>query len=122
MMSSTDTDGDRRDVMRKELLALNTQRNKLETEIKEWHSILATQRVGMDDSLVDAQGFPRNDIDVYQIRIARNKIIYLNNDIKNLMKQIEEKLFAFHDLNKRLDNAMDDTPEKWHIFGFIDKT
>lgn len=29
----------------------------------------------MDESLVDDQDFPRNDIDVYQIRLTRNRII-----------------------------------------------
>lgn len=28
----------------------------------------------MTDELVDSQGFPRNDIDVYQVRHARHKI------------------------------------------------
>lgn len=29
----------------------------------------------MDEPLVDDQDFPRNDIDVYQIRLIRNRII-----------------------------------------------
>lgn len=29
----------------------------------------------MDEPLVDDQGFPRNDIDVYQIRLTRNRLI-----------------------------------------------
>lgn len=29
----------------------------------------------MKDPLVDSEGFPRSDVDVYQIRGARNKII-----------------------------------------------
>lgn len=29
----------------------------------------------MDEPLVDDQGFPRNDIDVYQIRLTRSQII-----------------------------------------------
>lgn len=33
------------------------------------------QNVGMNESLVDNEGFPRNDIDIYQVRIARNKIV-----------------------------------------------
>lgn len=31
--------------------------------------------VGMDEPLVDSEGFPRQDIDVYQVRHARHKII-----------------------------------------------
>lgn len=29
----------------------------------------------MDEPLVDGQDFPRNDIDVYQVRLIRNRII-----------------------------------------------
>jgi len=111
-MMSLDTANDRQQALRKELLDLNSQRSKLENDIKEWQSILASQSVGMDDSLVDNNGFPRNDIDIHQIRIARNKIICLNNDIKILMKQIEEKLFAFHDLAKSQDNTNDTNSHK----------
>ena len=32
-------------------------------------------KVGMSEPLVDAEGFPREDVDVYQVRTARNKII-----------------------------------------------
>ncbi|CAG2100488.1 unnamed protein product [Medioppia subpectinata] len=112
LLMSSAADTQRQEVMRKELLDLNTQRNKMENEIKEWQSILDSQNVGLNEPLVDAQGFPRNDIDIHQIRIARNKIICLNNDYKNLMKQIEEKLFAFHELAKREDKPNDDNPEK----------
>lgn len=50
----------------------------------------------MTDSLVDSQGFPRNDIDVYQIREARHKIIYLQNDLKEIMAAIERGLHEIH--------------------------
>lgn len=71
------------------------------------------QGVGMDDPLVDNEGFPRNDIDIYTVRTARNRIICklnghqlsskilliivsiflgITNDLRNLMKQIEDKM------------------------------
>lgn len=37
--------------------------------------------VGMTERLVDNEGFPRNDIDVYQVRTARNKIICRFSDV-----------------------------------------
>lgn len=46
----------------------------------------------MRDPLVDADGFPRNDIDVYQVRHARHQIINLQNDLKSLLKEIEKGL------------------------------
>lgn len=72
----------------------------------------------MTQPLVDNEGFPRSDIDVYQVRTTRHKIICkylvvpiiilenntnslslikgLQNDLKNLTKQIEN---ALHDLH-----------------------
>lgn len=46
----------------------------------------------MESPLVDADGFPRNDIDVYQVRHARHQIINLQNDLKALLKEIEKGL------------------------------
>lgn len=31
--------------------------------------------MGMDESLVDNEGFPRSDVNLYQVRTARNKIV-----------------------------------------------
>ena len=50
----------------------------MEEELKVWLDILESQDgVGMDGDLVDAEGYPRNDIDVHRVREARNKVIYL---------------------------------------------
>lgn len=50
----------------------------------------------MQTPLVDADGFPRNDIDVHQVRHARHQIICLQNDLKALMLDIESGLHAVH--------------------------
>lgn len=50
----------------------------------------------MDQPLVDADGFPRNDIDVYQVRHARHRINCSQNDLKALLKEIEKGLAALH--------------------------
>lgn len=52
--------------------------------------------VGMSDSLVDTNGFPRNDLDVYQVRAARHQIICLQNDLKEIMAAIERGLHDIH--------------------------
>ena len=78
--------------VRNEALELNRKRNQLENEIKDFMAILQSvinkgffqqtnsvcflkQGVGMTESLVDSEGFPRNDIDINLIRTARNRII-----------------------------------------------
>lgn len=43
------------------------------TRASQWDHV--QHNMGMHESLVDQQGFPRADVDIYQVRIARNKII-----------------------------------------------
>ena len=52
--------------------------------------------VAINDALVDAEGFPRNDVDVRTVRIARQQILCLQNDLKDLMKEIEKGLEEIH--------------------------
>ena len=39
------------------------------------HSSMQQGGVGMKGALIDAEGFPRADIDLYAVRTARNRII-----------------------------------------------
>ncbi len=43
----------------------------------------------MRGQLVDSEGFPRGDIDVYSVRSARQRVLCLRNDHKHIMKLIE---------------------------------
>lgn len=62
--------------------------------------------VGFQDSLVDAEGFPRNDIDVHSVRLARTQIICLQNDLKDLTKSIEAGLEKyFHESKETLTST-----------------
>lgn len=73
------------------------KKDEIEKEIKEYHDVLLSQKgVGMDGPLVDDQQFPRADIDVRVVREARHRIICLQNDHKDVMKQIELKLHELH--------------------------
>lgn len=82
----------------KELIIM---KEKIEKEIKELHDVLSSHgNAGMNEPLVDQEGYPRNDVDVHQIRISRNKIACLQNDHKSLMKEIEEELHSLHSQNK----------------------
>lgn len=90
------------------LLQLIKAKDKLESDIQGYKEILDCNHVGMSDPLIDSDGFPRNDIDVYQVRNARHKIICLQNDHKALMKQIEGGLHQFHSLTR--SEIRDSTP------------
>jgi len=90
---------------RDQLLQLIKQKENLEKEIKALHDVLKSQNVGMDDALIDGEGYPRADIDVYQVRHARSNIRCKNNDLKSLMKTIEEGLHNLH--SQARETAMD---------------
>ncbi|XP_017144558.1 26S proteasome non-ATPase regulatory subunit 9 [Drosophila miranda] len=76
------------------LMAAKTQ---LEAQISRNGQILAANdNVGMTGPMIDAEGFPRNDIDIYQVRQARQTIICLQNDHKELMNQIQNLLNQYH--------------------------
>lgn len=59
-------------------------------------SDLCQHKVTMQTPLCTFDGYPRDDIDVAQIRITRSRIIHLRNDYKGLMNKIEKGLHAHH--------------------------
>nr|XP_050027657.1 26S proteasome non-ATPase regulatory subunit 9-like [Dermacentor andersoni] len=81
----------------KQLLSRLTQRKlEIEAAISAQHEILNANSIGMDEPLVDNEGYPRSDIDVYKVRHARHRIICLLNDHKAIMKDIEKSLHVYH--------------------------
>ena len=51
-----------------QVLALMDQRKEMEQELVNWLQVLETQgKVGMEQPLVDRDGYPRNDIDIVQV-------------------------------------------------------
>lgn len=83
--------------MADEIRELMNKKDKIENEIREYLDVLQSQKgVGMDGPLVDEEQFPRADIDVRAVRQARHRVICLQNDHKDIMKQIETKLYDLH--------------------------
>lgn len=73
------------------------RKDDIEEEIKTQLLLLDGQKsVGMDGPLVDAEGFPRSDIDLYAVRTARNRVICLRNDHKIVMEAVEKKIHDIH--------------------------
>jgi 26S proteasome non-ATPase regulatory subunit 9 len=81
---------------RPEVLEFIKAKDSLEEDIKGLYEVLKSQGAGMDDPLVDEEGFPRADIDVYQVRHARHNIRTKSNDLKDLLKKIEAGLHNLH--------------------------
>ncbi|KAF7484210.1 Hypothetical predicted protein [Marmota monax] len=76
---------------------LMRRKEEIEAQIKANYEVLEGQKgVGMNEPLVDFEGYPRADVDVYQVRTARHNIICLQNDHKAVMKQVEEALHQLH--------------------------
>lgn len=69
-----------------------------ESEVAHAVNVLRTQgNIGMHTSLIDAEGFPRDDIDVTAVRHARNTVAMRTNDLKAIgdeLKGLLELVFA----------------------------
>lgn len=96
-----------------ELQSLMAQRDVLEIEAEAIKSELTSSGVngalppGLSGPLVDAEGFPRGDIDIYNVKNKRKRWNEINTDHKILMKKIEEKIAQVY--------ATDSNPEKVSI-------
>ena len=94
---------------------LMNKKSQIEIEIKEQGEILdAEGHVGMHEKLIDSEGFPRNDIDLYKVRLARQRINCLQNDYKAIMDQIEEKLNEYHGEQRSKDKIQEIKPMPMH--------
>ena len=85
---------------KEELKQWDVQRKALETEAEAIVSELTTPSssngggiMGLDTPLVDPDGYPRNDVDVYRARTLRNRLAIIRTDHKQLMKQISNGLY-----------------------------
>jgi len=96
----TDQKQRRVDELKRELFDLESKRKKIEDDILLSKVVLENNRVGMKESLTDAEDFPRNDIDVYAVRQARAKIIHLENDAKTVLNEMQSKLEELHSLTR----------------------
>jgi len=95
------------EVSREYLLELDNKRKKIEEEILAITNFLNSDGMpGVDGKLIDNQGFPLPNIDHIAVRTARNKLIHLQNDLKNLMETIETNMAIYFNnqkLNKKVE-------------------
>lgn len=84
-----------------EVQELIRRKEEIEAQIKANYDVLESQKdVGMNEPLVDCEGYPRSDVDLYQVRTARHNIVCLQNDHKAVMKQVEDALHQLHARDK----------------------
>jgi hypothetical protein len=90
-----DNDGDGETTLRKMLASLDVRRKAMELEADAIFSELTTppsegvEPMGLDTPLVDHEGYPRGDIDVYRARAQRNRFRVLKTDHKEIQGKIE---------------------------------
>lgn len=72
-----------------DLQVLLNRRTEIEAALDSYGAILDRNGIDMRSPLITAEGYPRSDIDVANVRIARTAIIRLKNDYKDLERQIE---------------------------------
>ncbi|KAJ6613319.1 hypothetical protein B0H10DRAFT_2049169 [Mycena sp. CBHHK59/15] len=78
--------------------ALITQKESIEAELQVQAAILSTNAGStLNSPLVDADGFPRADIDIYAVRNARIRIIELRNDLAAVMNSLSLALQSVYD-------------------------
>jgi 26S proteasome non-ATPase regulatory subunit 9 len=93
--------------LRSELTKLDAQKKTLETEAEAIVQELTSSGengeppMGIDSPLVDREGFPRGDIDLYRARSLRKRFHEMQTDHKLLIKKIEEGLVRMNKLKVR---------------------
>lgn len=80
-----------------ELQKLEKQKLSIESEIETLVQFLTEDGMpGISGSLLDADGFPRQDVDVYAIRGARHRLACLRTDYAQICAEIEAGLHKLH--------------------------
>ncbi|KAJ5206378.1 hypothetical protein N7491_003003 [Penicillium cf. griseofulvum] len=83
-----------RDLSKLSMPDLMQEKERIEAELSALSSVLQSHGVRMTSSLTTFDGFPRDDIDIAQVRTTRVRIIHLRNDHKEVMKLIEKGVHA----------------------------
>lgn len=90
--------------LRERMNRLVAQREALEIEAQAITAELTSpgpngeRPAGIKDPLVDAEGFPRGDIDLFNVRAKRSRLSHIQTDYKELMKELETVVHSLHQL------------------------
>ena len=71
-------------------------KDELESQLREVVTALSTHGVRPGEPLVDAQGFPRADVDVYAVTHLRAQAARLRNDVREATERIKVALEQVH--------------------------
>eukprot|EP00871_Galdieria_phlegrea_P005740 jgi/Galph1/653/GphlegSOOS_G5330.1 len=83
------------DEKRQRARGLIRDREAIEDEINSITSLLTRPGgPGLHGNLIDAEGFPRSDIDIFVVRSQRQRLAQLYNDHKKITDELEQLLFS----------------------------
>lgn len=80
------------DSVRQDVLRLLDKRKDIETELRHQRDILEANHVTMSTNVLDAEGFPRSDLDIPTIRAAKSQIRCLLHDRELINAKLEALL------------------------------
>ncbi|KAG7088386.1 hypothetical protein E1B28_012387 [Marasmius oreades] len=86
---------------------LMVKKQNIETELDTHLSVLKANDCTLRSPLVDKDGFPRADIDIFAVRGARVRIIELRNDLEALTNEIGKALEEVYDPSLTAGNKSD---------------
>ena len=75
---------------------LDKKRKEIDDNISHFINILDSNNVNHSTSLLDSQGFPRSDIDIPSVTIARSELAKLRNDRKFINDELSKELEFIH--------------------------
>jgi len=78
------------------LKALANRRDALSSQMLALAEELEATGAGVSGRLVDSEGFPRADVDLYAVRAARGRLASLKTDYEEATRQLEAGLAALH--------------------------
>lgn len=79
-----------------ELKSLQEEKEAATSKLSANMEYLNTTPVGLEGPLIDANGYPRNDCDLYAVRAARHAVNCSRNDLMRLQETMMRKLNCLH--------------------------
>ncbi|KAG9455864.1 hypothetical protein H6P81_000372 [Aristolochia fimbriata] len=83
--------------LKAETFSLREQRDAIEIQMNAIiERLCGPEGPGITGNLVDAEGFPRSDIDIPMVRAERRRLAELRNDYKDITEKISKNLELLH--------------------------
>ncbi|VDC04434.1 unnamed protein product [Peniophora sp. CBMAI 1063] len=85
--------------------SLMARKDAIEAQIEDQGAIIRSHGADMQTPLVDREGFPRADIDVWAVRTARVRIIELRNDLSAVRGELAKALEKVYERKEEIPTA-----------------